>query len=76
MIEGFTANIREINKAIGWQLPTDDQDAEWSDPRAPGILPDAPASLAIGTTRIEIQQVKDNQITSARFWQASRTTRT
>ncbi|MEO1874159.1 MAG: magnesium/cobalt efflux protein, partial [Cobetia sp.] len=38
-------------------------------------FPDAPASLAIGTTRIEIQQVKDNQITSARCWQAARTTR-
>ncbi|HBJ27610.1 transporter associated domain-containing protein, partial [Cobetia sp.] len=75
VIEG-TANIREINKAIGWQLPTDGPKT------LNGLIlehlesfPDAPASLAIGTTRIEIQQVKDNQITSARCWQAARTTR-
>ncbi|MGO2414172.1 MULTISPECIES: HlyC/CorC family transporter [Cobetia] len=75
VIEG-TANIREINKAIGWQLPTDGPKT------LNGLIlehlesfPDAPASLAIGTTRIEIQQVKDNQITSARCWQAARVSR-
>ncbi|MGC3875112.1 HlyC/CorC family transporter [Halomonas sp. GXIMD04776] len=69
VIEG-TANIREINKALGWQLPT-------NGPKTlNGLIlehlesfPDAPACLQLGTTRMEILQVKDNLITSARCWQ-------
>ncbi|SHF75627.1 Mg2+ and Co2+ transporter CorB, contains DUF21, CBS pair, and CorC-HlyC domains [Modicisalibacter ilicicola DSM 19980] len=76
VIEG-TANIRDINKALGWQLPTDGPKT------LNGLIlehlesfPDAPACLQVGTTRMEILQVKDNLITSARCWQYMRRGRT
>ncbi|KXS39760.1 HlyC/CorC family transporter [Modicisalibacter sp. 'Wilcox'] len=69
VIEG-TANIREINKTLGWQLPTDGPKT------LNGLIiehlesfPDAPACLQLGQTRMEILQVKDNLITAARCWQ-------
>ncbi len=69
VIEG-TANIREINKMLGWQLPTDGPKT------LNGLIiehlesfPDAPACLQLGATRMEILQVKDNLITAARCWQ-------
>ncbi|MEA3251147.1 MAG: HlyC/CorC family transporter [Pseudomonadota bacterium] len=72
IIEG-TANIREINKMLGWQLPTDGPKT------LNGLIiehlesfPDAPACLQLGTTRMEIIQVKDNLITAARCWQSAR----
>lgn len=75
VIEG-TANIREINKLLGWQLPTDGPKT------LNGLIlehlesfPDAPACLQLGTTRMEILQVKDNLITAARCWQQVRRAR-
>ncbi|TDX27898.1 Mg2+/Co2+ transporter CorB [Modicisalibacter xianhensis] len=75
VIEG-TANIREINKMLGWQLPTDGPKT------LNGLIlehlesfPDAPACLQLGTTRMEILQVKDNLITAARCWQQVRRSR-
>ncbi len=72
IIEG-TANIREINKMLGWQLPTDGPKT------LNGLIiehlesfPDAPACLQLGTTCMEIIQVKDNLITAARCWQSVR----
>jgi Mg2+/Co2+ transporter CorB len=69
VIEG-TANIREINKVLGWQLPTDGPKT------LNGLIlehlesfPDAPACLQLDATRMEILEVKDNLITSARCWQ-------
>ncbi|WP_106479016.1 HlyC/CorC family transporter [Phytohalomonas tamaricis] len=72
IIEG-TANIREINKVLGWQLPT-------SGPKTlNGLIlehlesfPDAATCLQVGSIRIEIISIKDNLITSARCWQAIR----
>ncbi|MCM5705573.1 HlyC/CorC family transporter [Larsenimonas salina] len=71
VIEG-TANIREVNKVLGWQLPTDGPKT------LNGLIleqlesfPDATACLQIGTTRMEILDVKDNLITAARCWQAT-----
>ncbi|QJQ94614.1 MULTISPECIES: HlyC/CorC family transporter [Halomonadaceae] len=72
VIEG-TANIREINKSLGWQLPTDGPKT------LNGLIlehlesfPDGPACLQVGTTRMEILQVKDKLITSARCWPHTR----
>ena len=69
VIEG-TANIREVNKALGWQLPTDGPKT------LNGLIleelesfPDAQACLQIGTSRLEILEIGDNLITSARCWQ-------
>lgn len=75
VIEG-TANIRDINKMLGWQLPTDGPKT------LNGLIlehlesfPDGPACLQLGTTCMEILQIKDNLVTSARCWQQTRRSR-
>lgn len=72
VIEG-TANIRDINKSLGWQLPTDGPKT------LNGLIlehleafPEGPASLQVGDVRMEIQEVRDNLITAARCWPAPR----
>jgi Mg2+/Co2+ transporter CorB len=72
IIDG-TANIRDINRLLGWQLPTDGPKT------LNGLIlehleafPDGPACLQIGTTRMEILEVRDNLITAARCWQPAR----
>ncbi|MFB9146070.1 HlyC/CorC family transporter [Halomonas alkalicola] len=72
LIDG-TANIRDINKALGWQLPTDGPKT------LNGLIlehleafPDGPACLQVGSVRMEILEVRDNLITAARCWQAPR----
>ncbi len=75
VIEG-TANIREINKMLGWQLPTDGPKT------LNGLIlehleafPEGPACLQIGNMRMEILEIRDNLITSARCWQKLRAPR-
>ncbi|GAB3351832.1 HlyC/CorC family transporter [Chromohalobacter beijerinckii] len=75
IIEG-TTNIRDINKVLAWQLPTDGPKT------LNGLMlehleafPDAPACLQLGAIRMEILQIKDNLITSARCWQSARRAR-
>ncbi|MEQ6918625.1 HlyC/CorC family transporter [Halomonas aquatica] len=72
VIDG-TANIRDINKALGWQLPTDGPKT------LNGVIlehlesfPDGPACLQIDSVRMEILEVRDNLITAARCWQPIR----
>ncbi|AXY43552.1 HlyC/CorC family transporter [Halomonas sp. JS92-SW72] len=72
LIDG-TANIRDINKALGWHLPTDGPKT------LNGLIlehleafPDGPACLQVGSVRMEILEVRDNLITAARCWQAPR----
>ncbi|SDN85290.1 Mg2+ and Co2+ transporter CorB, contains DUF21, CBS pair, and CorC-HlyC domains [Halomonas shengliensis] len=72
IIEG-TASIRDINKSLGWQLPTDGPKT------LNGLIlehlegfPEGPVSLQLGGVRMEIQEVRDNLITAARCWQAPR----
>ncbi|MEQ5800778.1 HlyC/CorC family transporter [Halomonas sp. H10-9-1] len=72
VIEG-TANIRDINKSLGWQLPTDGPKT------LNGLIlehleafPEGPVSLQVGGIRMEIQEVRDNLITEARCWPAPR----
>ncbi|ERS89905.1 MULTISPECIES: HlyC/CorC family transporter [unclassified Halomonas] len=68
-----TASIRDINKSLGWQLPTDGPKT------LNGLIlehlegfPEGPVSLQLGGVRMEIQEVRDNLITAARCWQAPR----
>ena len=75
LIEG-TANIREINKMLGWQLPTDGPKT------LNGLIlehleafPEGPACLQIDNMRMEILEIRDNLITSARCWQKLRAPR-
>ncbi|MDY7117107.1 HlyC/CorC family transporter [Halomonas sp. SSL-5] len=72
VIEG-TANIRDVNKSLGWQLPTDGPKT------LNGLIlehleafPEGPVSLQVGGIRMEIQEVRDNLITEARCWPAPR----
>ncbi|MDR5875317.1 HlyC/CorC family transporter [Halomonas sp. CUBES01] len=71
VIEG-TATIRDINKMLGWQLPTDGPKT------LNGLIlehlegfPEGPACLQIGNTRMEILDIRENLITSARCWKAA-----
>ncbi|ALM53856.1 HlyC/CorC family transporter [Halomonas huangheensis] len=72
VIDG-TANIREINKSLGWHLPTDGPKTlnglilEYLE-----AFPDGQACLQIGSIRMEILEVRDNLITSVCCWPAAR----
>lgn len=66
IIDG-TANIREVNKALEWSLPTDGPKT------LSGLIleylesfPDANAGLAIGNYRLEILELKDNVVQAVR----------
>lgn len=66
IIDG-TASVREINKALSWNLPTDGAKT------LSGLIieqlediPDANSSLQIGDYRVEILQVSNNTISAAR----------
>lgn len=72
VIEG-NASIREINKSLGWQLPTDGPKT------LNGLIlehlesfPSGPASLQVSNIRMEILRIKNKLITSARCWQHTR----
>ena len=62
-----TASIREVNKALEWQLPTDGPKT------LSGLIleylesfPDANAGLAIGNYRLEILELEGNVVQAAR----------
>ncbi|MEQ5855787.1 HlyC/CorC family transporter [Halomonas sp. EF61] len=72
VIDG-TANIRDINKSLGWHLPTDGPKT------LNGVIlehlesfPDGPACLQIGNIRMEILEMRDNLITSVSCWPGTR----
>ncbi|MBE0482246.1 MAG: HlyC/CorC family transporter [Bacterioplanes sp.] len=63
-----TAFIRDVNKALVWDLPTDGPKS------ISGLIveslehiPDAPVCLLIGQYRVEIMQIKDNMVRTAKF---------
>lgn len=67
VIDG-TASIREINRALHWELPTDGPKT------LNGLIlehvediPDANSSLKIDSYLIEILQIRDNAVTAARM---------
>lgn len=67
-----TVTLREINRTLGWNLPTDG-------PRTlSGLIveqleaiPEAGASLTVGNHAIEVLQVADNAVRTARIRQAA-----
>lgn len=77
IIEG-TANIREINKSLGWRLPSDGpKTLNGLITEALETIPDAPVCLKIGPYRLEILESSESRVISVRLWQAPfrRTTR-
>lgn len=70
IIEG-TANIREINKSLGWRLPSDGpKTLNGLITEALETIPDSPVCLKIGPYRLEILESSESRVTSVRLWQA------
>lgn len=67
-----TANIRDINKALSWQLPSDGpKTLNGLITEALENLPDSSVCLKIGPYRLEILQLAENRVKSVRVWPAS-----
>jgi Mg2+/Co2+ transporter CorB len=71
IIDG-TANIREINKTLNWQLPCDGpKTLNGLITEALENLPDSSVCLKVGPYRLEVLQMADNRVKSVRVWPAS-----
>lgn len=70
IIDG-AANIREINKALGWRLPSDGpKTLNGLITEALETIPDSPVCLRIGPYRLEILESSESRVISVRLWQA------
>lgn len=68
VIDG-AANIREVNKALGWSLPCDGpKTLNGLITEALENIPDSAVCLKIGPYRLEILQSTDNRVKSVRVW--------
>jgi Mg2+/Co2+ transporter CorB len=72
MVNG-TANVRELNRMMGWRLPTDGPKT------LNGLIlerletiPQAGATLQLGAYRLEIVQTADNAVRTVRVWAPAR----
>ena len=70
VIDG-SANIREINKSLNWQLPCDGpKTLNGLITEALENLPDTSVCLKVGPYRLEVLQMADNRVKSVRIWLA------
>lgn len=70
VIDG-AAYLREINRALGWQLPCDGpKTLNGLITEALEQIPDSGICLQFGTYRMEILQAADNRVKSVRAWVA------
>jgi Mg2+/Co2+ transporter CorB len=70
IIDG-AASIREINKALGWHLPSEGpKTLNGLVTEALESIPDSPVCLKVGPYRLEILESGDNRVKSVRLWQA------
>jgi Mg2+/Co2+ transporter CorB len=68
VIDG-AAYIREVNRALDWQLPCDGpKTLNGLITEAPEHMPDAGICLQIGNYRLEILQAADNRVKRVRAW--------
>lgn len=66
------ASIRELNKSLGWHLPSDGpKTLNGLITEALETIPDSSVCLKIGPYRLEILQTEDNRVTRVMMWQAS-----
>jgi Mg2+/Co2+ transporter CorB len=73
VIDG-AAYIREVNKALDWQLPCDGpKTLNGLITEVLESIPDSAVCLAIGPYRLEILQSSENRVKSVRAWQADTT---
>ncbi len=69
IIDG-AASIREINKALGWHLPSEGpKTLNGLVTEALETIPDSPVCLKIGPYRLEILESSENRVKSVRLWQ-------
>ena len=72
IIDG-SASIRDVNRALGWHLPTEDaRTINGLITEAMEAIPDACVCWKIGNCRFEILQVQDNCIKSVRMFMAGK----
>ncbi|MBB2494567.1 CBS domain-containing protein [Pseudomonas sp. UL070] len=70
IIDG-AANIREINKSLGWRLPSEGpKTLNGLITEALETIPDSPVCLRIGPYRLEILESSESRVKSVRLWQA------
>ena len=73
IIDG-SASIRDINKALGWELPTGDaRTINGLITEEMEAIPQAAVCWKINSYRFEILQVRDNRIKSVRMFVAGAT---
>ncbi|MCY1265324.1 hypothetical protein D9M70_137030 [compost metagenome] len=70
VIDG-SANLRDINRSLGWQLPSDGpKTLNGLVTEALEQIPDCAVCLKIGRYRLEILQSGENRVKSVRIWLA------
>lgn len=68
------ASIRELNKSLGWHLPSDGpKTLNGLVTEALETIPDSSVCLKIGPYRLEILETEDNRVTRVMMWQNSMT---
>jgi len=73
VIEG-AASIRELNKSLGWHLPSDGpKTLNGLVTEALETIPDSPVCLKIGRYRLEILETEDNRVSRVLIWHTSST---
>ncbi len=71
VIEG-AASIRELNKSLGWHLPSDGpKTLNGLVTEALETIPDSAVCLKIGRYRLEILETEDNRVTRVMVWHTS-----
>lgn len=70
IIDGM-ANLRDINRALGWHLPSEGpKTLNGLITEALESIPDSPVCLKIGPYRLEILESGDNRVKRVRIWQS------
>ncbi|MCV4341147.1 transporter associated domain-containing protein [Pseudomonas capsici] len=68
-VEG-TASIRDLNKSLGWHLPSDGpKTLNGLVTEALETIPEGPVCLKIGPYRLEILETEDNRVKRVLMWQ-------
>ncbi|WP_223486625.1 transporter associated domain-containing protein [Pseudomonas sp. A-RE-19] len=71
VIDG-AASIRELNKSLGWHLPSDGpKTLNGLVTEALETIPDSAVCLKIGRYRLEILETEDNRVTRVLIWHTS-----
>ena len=71
VIDG-AASIRELNKSLGWHLPSDGpKTLNGLVTEALETIPESAVCLKIGRYRLEILETEDNRVTRVLIWQTS-----